>query len=448
MPVSPLEFRYGRPETKAIFDERNRLQRLLDVEAALARAHAKLGHIPQSDADIVSKAADVRYVTVERVKEIEDEIHHDIMAVVKALTEQCGSAGRYIHMGATSNDIIDTANALQIKEGLGIVLDGLKELHKTLCTLAERYRNTIMLGRTHGQYAVPVTFGLKMAVFAEETYRHIVRLEGAIPRIAVGKMMGAVGTGASYGPDALKIQELVMKDLGIGYETAATQLVGRDRYAEMVSILVNIATSLEKFSTEVRNLQRPEIAEVSEAFDSKKQVGSSTMAHKRNPITAENICGLARIIRSFIIPAYEDNVLWHERDLTNSSAERFVIPYTIILTDDIIRKAVKVFSNLNIHEENMIRNLEATRGMIMAESVMLSLTGAGMGRQEAHELIRQLSMEAEEKQAHLKDVLMASEEVRKYLSVEEIEKAMDYRNYTGVAGEIVDRAVEHCKNLT
>ncbi len=446
MPVSPLEFRYGRPETKAIFDEEMRLQRLLDVEAALARAHAKLGHIPQSDADIITKAADVKYVTVERVKEIEDEIHHDIMAVVRALTEQCGSAGRYIHMGATSNDIIDTANALQIKEGLEIVLDGLKELHGTLCTLAERYRDTIMLGRTHGQYAVPVTFGLKMAVFAEEIYRHIVRLEGAIPRIAVGKMMGAVGTGASYGKDALRIQELVMEDLGIGYETAATQLVGRDRYAEMVSILVNIATSLEKFSTEVRNLQRPEINEAAEAFDLKKQVGSSTMAHKKNPITAENICGLARIIRSFIIPAYEDNVLWHERDLTNSSAERFVIPYTIILTDDIIRKAVKVFSNLSVHEDNMIKNLEATNGMIMAESVMLALTDAGMGRQEAHELVRQLSMEAVEKGAHLKDVLMASEAVKKYLSPEAIDKAMDYRNYTGVAGEIVDRAVERCKS--
>jgi len=445
MPVSPLEFRYGRPETKAIFDEKTRLQRLLDVEAALARAHAKLGHIPQSDADIITRAADVRYVTLERAKEIESEIHHDIMAVVKALTEQCGSAGRYIHMGATSNDIIDTANALQIRDGLNIVLDGLKELHKTLCFLAERYRDTIMLGRTHGQYAVPITFGLKMAVFAEEIYRHIVRLESGIPRIAVGKMMGAVGTGASYGKDALRIQELVMKDLGIGYETASTQLVGRDRYAEMVSILVNIATSLEKFSTEVRNLQRPEINEVAEAFDSKKQVGSSTMAHKKNPITAENICGLARIIRSFTIPAYEDNVLWHERDLTNSSAERFVIPYTIILTDDIIQKAVRLFSNLNVHEDVMLQNLEATQGIIMAESVMLALTEAGMGRQEAHELVRQLSMEAEDKGVNLRDVLMASDDVRKYLSEEGIKKALDYRNYTGAAGQIVDRAVERCK---
>ncbi len=442
MPVCPLDYRYGREEMKKVFSNEARIQKMLEVEAALARAHARLGHIPKSAAEEITKKASIDYVKPERVDEIEGEIRHDVMALVKAFSEVCdGDAGKYIHLGATSNDIIDTATALQLRDALDIIEDDLIVLGSTMAELAKKHRDTVMLGRTHGQMATPITFGLKIVVYLDEIRRHLERLRESRKRIVAGKMMGAVGTGAGFGEDALKIRELVGKELGIDMALASGQVVGRDRYIEFIALASNIATSLEKFATEIRNLQRPEIDELAEAFDVEKQVGSSTMAHKRNPITSENICGLARVLRGFLTPQMESAILWHERDLTNSSAERFTLPHTAILLDDILRKMEDVFRNLVVKPENMLRNLERSHGLIMAESVMLSLTEKGMGRQEAHELVRKLSMKAENDNRHLKDVLMESDEVRALLSPEEIERAMDYRNYTGKAGEIVDMVV-------
>ncbi len=442
MLVCPIDYRYGRKEMKQVFSNEARIQKMLEVEAALARAHARLGHIPKEAADEISRKASLEYVKPERVDEIEKEIRHDVMALVKAYSEACdGDAGKYIHLGATSNDIIDTATALQLKDALDIIEQDLIALGNTMSGLAKKHRDTVMLGRTHGQMATPVTFGLKIAVYLDEIRRHLERLREARPRICAGKMMGAVGTGAGFGEDALEIRKLVGEELGIDMAIATGQLVGRDRYIEFVSLASNIATSLEKFATEIRNLQRPDIDEVAEAFDAEKQVGSSTMAHKRNPITSENICGLARVLRGFLTPQMESAVLWHERDLANSSAERFTLPHTAVLLDDILLKMEDVFRNLAVKPDNMMRNLERSRGLIMAEAVMLALTTKGMGRQDAHELIRQLSMKAEERKAHLKDMLMESEEIRALLSPEEIERIMDYRNYTGKAGEIVDMVV-------
>lgn len=437
-PVCPLEYRYGRDEMKSIFTVANKLQKFLEVEAALAEAHAEVGNIPIEEAKEIRKNANLKRVTVEEVNLIEAEIKHDVMAVVKALSNKCGEAGKSVHLGATSNDIIDTATALQFKEALDLIMEDLVNLKKSLLDLAKKHKNTIMVGRTHGQFAVPTTFGLKMAVYGSEVQRHIKRLEEAKKRILVGKMTGAVGTGAALGEKVLQIQDIVMKKLGLKAEEASIQIVGRDRYIEQISILANIATSLEKFATEVRNLQRSEIGEVCEAFDVKKQVGSSTMPQKKNPIVSENICGLARIARSFILPAFENNVLWHERDLTNSSGERFIIPHAFVLVDDILMKMTSVFNNLAVFPENMKKNMGSSQGLIMTESVMMTLTRKGIGRQEAHEILRVCSIKTAQKGIHFKDALMENDTILKNLSKEELENALNPENYTGKAAEIVD----------
>ena len=442
-PVCPIDFRYGRKEIKEIFGETSKLQHLLDVEAALARAHAKVGNIPKKDAAEISKKASVKYVKVERVKEIEKETRHDIMAVTKALGEACsGDTAKYIHLGATSYDIVDTANALQFYKATDIISKELKELRKTLVGLAKKYKNTIMSGRTHGQYSIPITFGLKMAVYALEVDRHLERMHECKSRLIVGKMSGAVGTGAAMGKHALKIQQLVMADLKLGIEEGATQIVGRDRYIELLSTICNIATSMEKFATEIRNLQRSEISEAAEAFESKKQVGSSTMPHKRNPILCEQVSGLARVVRSSIIPGYENAIQWHERDLANSSSERFILPHSLILTDWIIFQMNVVFENLKVFPEKMLENLEKSKGLSMAEAVMTKLVEKGMGRGEAHELVRTCSQKAIAEDKNLMNTLLDDKTVSKFLNKNELNDALDPRKYLGVTDKIIDNIVK------
>lgn len=438
MTVCPLDFRYGRPGMKAVFDEENRLQRILDVEAALAQAQAKAGNIKQDHADIIKKTASTRYVKLDRVREIDQKINHEITAIIRVLSEQCGESGKFVHVGATSNDILDTGAALQIRDAIKIVDDDLGKLRKTLAKRAREHRDTIMVGRTHGQWALPITFGLKLANYSLEVHRHQQRLKECSARILVGKMSGAVGTGAGFGPKALEIQANVMEHLGLGVEEGPTQIVARDRYVELISVLANISCSIEKFATEVRNLQRGEIAEVSEFFDESVQVGSSTMANKRNPVTAENICGLARIVRGFMTPAYESAMLWHERDLTNSSAERFFVPHSFILVDDMLAKLDKLFETLVVNPAQMERNLTKAGSVIMAESVLLALVGKGMGRQDAHELIRKCSMESQRACEDFKSYLMGNKEVLTLLSEKEIDAALDPRAYLGSTGQTVD----------
>ena len=439
--VCPLDFRYGRDEVKKIFSEDNRLLYQLKVEAALARAHAKFGNIPEKAADEITKKANLNYVKIERVKEIESEIHHDVMAMVKALTEVCGDAGKYIHLGATSYDIVDSANALQITEAIDIIEKGLVELKNSLLGLAVKYRDTVMLGRTHGQDALPITFGMKMAVFASETDRHIHRIKQCREEVAVGKMSGAVGTGAALGEHFFEIQNVVMEELGLKAELPSTQIVGRDRYIALISVLANIAASMEKFATEIRNLQRSEIGEVAEPF-AKKQVGSSTMPHKRNPIICEQICGLSRVIRANLLPAWENAIQWHERDLCNSSSERFILPHSIILTDWVISQMTKVFSGLDVYPQKMKENIERSMGLPMAESIMILLVEKGMGRQEAHELMRVCSIKAIEQKKHLREILMGDKKIRELLTPEEISNALDAEKYIGSAVKIVDMTIE------
>jgi adenylosuccinate lyase len=302
-----------------------------------------------------------------------------------------------------------------------------------------------MLGRTHGQAAVPITFGLKIAVFASEVARQQERLRQAAPRTVVGKMSGAVGTGAAFGPRAADIQSTVMADLGLGVEEAATQVVGRDRHAEFIAVLANLAASLEKFCTEVRNLQRTEIGEVAEAFEAKAQVGSSTMAQKENPIVSENVCSLARIVRSLVTPALENVPLWHERDLTNSAAERILIPHACVLIDEMLARTTEVFRTLRVFPDRMKANLEATKGQVMAEAVMMALAAKGLGRQEAHKIVREAAQTARAKGILLRDSLLTAPRVSKLLSPKELDAAMDPNAYLGQSASIVDATLKRVR---
>jgi adenylosuccinate lyase len=442
-PVCPLDYRYGRKELKDIFGETRRLQHLLDVEAALARAHAKVGNIPKKAADEITKKASTKFVKVDRVTKIEAEIKHDVMAVTRALAEQCsGDAGKYIHLGATSYDIIDTANAIQFAESMEYIRNVLKQLRNTLLSLAKKHKKTVMVGRTHGQHTIPITFGLKMAGYAMEVDRHMERVFECKSRLLVGKLSGAVGTGAALGPKALKVQEEMLKELKLGVEDIATQIVCRDRYNELLGVLCNIATSMEKFATEIRNLQRDEIGEVAEAFEAKKQVGSSTMPHKRNPITCEQICGLSRVVRGFIIPTYENAIQWHERDLCNSSAERFILPHSIILTDWVIYKTNDVFRNIKVFPDRMKKNLEISKGLPMAESLMTTLISKGMGRGDAHELMRKTALKAAAENKTLKEVFVQENKKIKLLSEKEINDALKPENYLGATDKLIDKVIK------
>lgn len=434
MPIHPIDYRYGSKEMKEIFEEETKLQLMLDVEAALSRAHAKLNHIPEEAANEISKKANTKIVGLERVKEIEEETKHDIMAVVKALAEKCKYGG-YVHLGATSNDINDTVTALQLKIALNIVLKDLKESEEILEKLTRENIERVCIGRTHGQHSIPTTYGMKFGVFLDELRRDTKRIREAKESVT-GKMTGAVGTMASF-DDGIELQRLVGEDLKIKMAKISNQVIQRDIYAEIISSLAILASTLDKIALEIRNLQRSEIMEIAEAFG-KKQVGSSTMPHKRNPVTSEKICGLARVIYSNVIPALLNNPLWHERDLTNSSCERVIIPETFVLIDEMLKGIKNTLKNLVFYPENIERNLNLLKGKNLAESVMIRLVKKGYDRQKAHELLRTIA----QKEGNFKENLIKNETVRKYLTEKEIEESLDPKKYIGDAIEIVKGILE------
>jgi adenylosuccinate lyase len=443
LPILPIDTRrYGTPKMLEIFEEENRLQRMLDVEAALAWAHAQVGNIPRKDAEKIVKTASVKHVKLSRVKEIEREIKHDVASLVRALAEACGSSGAYVHLGATSSDITDTATTLQLKDALTLLENRLNNLQKVMLEKAERYKKTIMIGRTHGQHALPITLGFKFAVWVREIARHIERLRECKKRILVGKMSGAVGTQAGLGPNAMEIQRLTMERLGIKPAEISTQIVQRDRHAELVCLLAIIASTLDKFATEIRELQRPEIGELAEPFARAKQVGSSTMPHKRNPLRCERVSGLAKIMRSLVVPALENVPTWHERDLTQSSAERFIIPQACILVDYMLSLMTNIIANLQIDEERMRKNIKLTQGRIMSEAVMIALTRKGMNRQEAHEHLRRLAIKSEMEGQPFKKVLLEDKTIRERLDEKEINKVLNPRNYLGTAIKQVEFVIK------
>ncbi|MBU2617470.1 MAG: adenylosuccinate lyase [Euryarchaeota archaeon] len=444
MAIHPIEYRYGTPEMKRVWTEKAKLQKLIEVEVALARAEADVGLISKEAAKTI--VANINKVKVRRVKKIEDEIGHDLMAVVLALAEQCGDAGEWIHFGATSNDILDTALALQLRDGIDILERRLKGLKDALVDQAVEHKHTVCASRTHGQIGVPTTYGLRFAIWASEVGRHLQRLEQLKPRILVGQMSGAVGTGAAFGPFAREIKERTMQYLGLDAVDVSNQLIQRDRHAELVMFLANVATTLDKVGVALRNLQRSEIAELEESF-APKQIGSSTMPHKRNPIKAEQVCGLARIIRAQVEPALLNNTLWDERDLTNSSCERVVFPEVMILTDHTIKTMTDIIQNLQFHPENIRKNLALLKGINMSEAVMIELAKQ-IGRQQAHGLIRKCAMNARKTGKHMKDVLLEDEEVSKHLAQDEIERLMSPDNYIGTAVEQVEQVVKKLRDKT
>jgi len=438
MPISPIEQRY-RTEMNSLFDDNARLMGWMRVEAALARAHAKLGHIPKKSADEIG--AGTSKVELVRVLEIEDEIHHDLMAMVRALSEKCGESGKYVHLGATSYDIEDTALAITMRDAGGMLRSRLMGLQDILGRIAKEKKSLVCVGRTHGQHAVPTTYGMKFALFYEAIGRQAALLDSAIRQISVGKMSGAVGTMATFGADAFKLQDLVMEELGLESAPISTQVVGRERHAQMLFAIASIASILDKLAKDIRNLSRSEISEVAEGF-AKNQVGSSTMPQKRNPHKCERICSLARIVRSNCAVALENIPLEHERDLTNSANERFIIPQSFILCDYMLKQTILVLENLEFFEGNIKKNLELERGAILAERAMMALAEKGMGRQEAHELVRTTAREAAKEKKPLKEALSQNKKVSDLFDGGELDKIFDYSTYTGKAGEIVKKIIK------
>jgi len=446
LPILPIDTgRYGTIEMRRIFEEENRLQKMLDVEAALAWAHAEVGDIPRKDAQQIIEAATVKKVKLSHVKEIESQIKHDVMSIVRALSEAAGTSGGYVHLGATSQDINDTATALQLKGATELLEKRMNNLEKTLLEKAERYKRTIMMGRTHGQHALPITLGFKFAIWLRENARHIQRLRQCRERLLVGKMSGAVGTMAGLGLNAPRIQKLVMDRLGLRAADVSNQVVQRDIHAEFISLLAIIACTLDKIATEIRELQRPEIGELAEPFERARQVGSSTMPHKRNPELCERVSGLAKIMRSLVVPALEDVPTWHERDLTQTSAERFIIPESCILVDYMLYLMTNILQGLVVNEERMRRNIDLTRGLAMSEAVMMALVKKGMNRQKAHELLRTLTIKSEVEKQPFKGTLLEDKTVREKLSQQEIERALNPRNYLGSATKQVEIVIRKTK---
>ena len=439
-PVSVLDYRYGTEPMRTVFRANSYLQYLLEVEATLAEVQEAKQIVPKGTSKNIREG--IKLVKRERVEEIEAEINHDVMAVVKALEEQSGDSGKWIHFGATSYDIVDTARALQHKDALELLEKAINSLIKSMVKLAKSHKKTVMLGRTHGQWATPITFGLKISVFIAELIRHRDRLEEIKPRILTGKFLGAVGSGAAMAPNTLEVQSIICKKLGLNEPLATTQILGRDRIAEVIAWGSNLATSLEKFTLEVRNLQRSDIGEVAEAFNKEKQVGSSTMAQKKNPIASENIGGLSRIIRSMLYTSYENNLQWHERDLANSSSERIILPQFYILLEYIIIKSNNVFSNLYVNKERMAENMSRAGGLPMAEAFVIVLGKTDLGRQDAHELIRKISMDAESNKMTFNEAISSNSIVKEYLAKDLIQKTLQPENYIGHSEEIIDKVLD------
>lgn len=443
MAIHPIEFRYGTPEMKRIWESENKLQRMLDVESALAQAEGELGIIPKDASNEISSKANIDYVKQERINEIEKQTKHDIGALVKGLGEVCeGNAGEYVHFGATSNDIIDTSNSLLIKDSIDVLEDKIKKLTRLLLDLSVENRDKIAIGRTHGQHALPITYGMKFALWADELHRQYNRLENARINVCVAMMDGAVGTTAALGEEGWSIHKSVAKILDLPAASITNQVVQRDNHVEFIMVLANIASTLDKIALEVRNLQRTEIMEIGEYFDPEKQMGSSTMPHKMNPITAERICGISRVVKSYVNAALDNNPLWHERDLTNSSCERIILPESCILTDYILNLTIKLMSNLVFYDENIERNLNLTNGLIMAERLMAELTRAGMGKQTAYDIVRANAIKANKKKLLLSDLILEDERVKEYLTKEDVDEIMDPHTYIGSSQIIIDELLE------
>lgn len=424
--------RYTLPEMKKIWSEENKYRKWLDVEIYACEAMSKLGLVPSGALKNIREKSNY---TVDRVNEIEAVTNHDVIAFLTCVAEYVGEDSKYIHMGLTSSDVLDTALAAQMKEAGELILSGLRDLRAVLLERAKEHRDTIMMGRTHGVHAEPITFGLKMLLWMSETDRNIDRMERALEAVSVGKISGAVGTFANIDPF---VEAYVCRKMGIKPAPISTQVVQRDRHAEFLSTIAVAGCSLEKFTTEIRSLQRTEILEVEEHF-AKGQKGSSAMPHKRNPITAERISGMARLLRGNALAAMENVALWNERDISHSSVERVIIPDSTITLHYMLAKFTAMMKNLMVYPENMEKNLEITGGLLFSQRVLLALVNKGMSREKAYELVQRNAMEAWKYRQEFRGLLLMDEEVMAVLDRGELDALFDYSYHLGRINDIYKR---------
>ncbi len=425
--------RYTRPEMGQVWSEESKYKSWLDVELAVCKAQAQLGLIPVEAAEVIQAKAKFQ---IERIREIEEEVLHDVIAFLTNVGENVGEESRFIHLGLTSSDVVDTALGLQLKRASVLLKEDLKQLHDAILKQARQHKHTITIGRSHGIHAEPTTFGFKMAVWLDEVRRHQSRLEDATKMIAVGKISGAVGTFANVSPD---VERLVCKDLGLTAAPISTQIIQRDHHAQFIWTLCVIASSLEKFATEIRHLQRTDVLEVEEPFR-KGQKGSSAMPHKRNPIGCENISGLARVLRGNALAALENIPLWHERDISHSSVERIIFPDSTILVDYMLNRFTRIVTDLVVYPENMQRNMDRFGGVIYSQAVLLKLVEHGMSRGDAYSVVQAAAMAAWNRQdGNFKENLKRDEAVRGLLSADAIEECFNPHYYLKNIDQVFDR---------
>ncbi len=415
--------RYSREEMVKIWDLQNRFQCMLDVEIAACKAMNENGIIPDEDLSNIVEKADF---DVEQIAEIEKTTKHDVIAFLTNVTEYVGTSSRWIHFGMTSSDVLDTATSLQLQQAGELILRDLEKFSEVLKMKAREYKHTLCIGRSHGIHAEPTTFGLKFALWFDEMQRNIQRMERAIDIISIGQISGAVGNYAHLSPE---IEEITCKLLGLKPVNISTQIIQRDRISEYLNTIAIIGSTIEKIAFEIRHLHRTEVLEVEENF-SKGQKGSSAMPHKRNPIVTEQMCGLARLLRSNALAALENNALWHERDISHSSVERIILPDSTILMNYMLNKMIILIDDLLIYPENMMKNLELTNGLIFSQVILLELAKKGISREYAYKLIQHNAMECWQNKEPFKKLVLADEELCDFFTKEELEELFSYDRYT------------------
>lgn len=424
--------RYSRSEMAQIWSEQNRFQKWLDVEILAAAALAEMGSVPKAAVKRIKEKASIN---IQRIQEIEADVRHEMIAFLRSIAEVVGDDARFIHLGLTSSDVMDTGLALQLKDASALLVKDVRELMDVLRQQAFKYKTTLMIGRTHGVHAEPMTFGLKFALWYEEMRRHLERLELAVRDVSVGKLSGAVGTFAHISP---KVESYMCEKSGLTPDPISNQIIQRDRHAFFFSTLAVIASSLEKMAVEVRHLQRTEVMEAEEPFGS-QQMGSSAMPHKRNPILSENVSGLARMMRSYALAAMENVALWHERDISHSSAERVIGPDATILLDFMLHRITHVLKNLCVYPENMKRNLERSGGAIFSEDVLLRLVDKGLARDTAYKIVQRHALEVQKTGGDFKQEILKDPEASPYLTATDLEEIWQGKDQLKNLNLIFDR---------
>ncbi len=423
--------RYSRPQMKKIWSDKNKFDQWLKVEIAACEAWAELGQIPREDIVKIRKAS----YNLNRIAEFLKVTHHDVTAFLNSVAESLGAESRFIHLGLTSSDIMDTALGLQLTQAADILTKDVAELISVMENKAVEHKYTIMMGRTHGVHAEPTTWGLKMALWTEEMKRDAQRLAEAKKNISVGKISGAVGTYATVPP---QVEKIACAKLGLAPAPISSQIIQRDRHAQFLTTLAIIASSLEKFATDIRGLQRTEVREVEEPFG-EGQTGSSAMPHKRNPELCERICGLARLIRGYALTSLENIALWHERDISHSSTERIILPDSCLALDYMLSIFTSIMKGLKVYPENMRRNIELTRGLVFSQRVLIALINKGLTREEAYKVVQDNAMEAWEEKKDFLSLLEADRRVTARLSKEELNSLFDYGYYLKHVDEVFER---------